>query len=118
MSEEYTMGSYRMEMLKATNWMPWKQQMMAMLRDLGLEKYIAKDAKPPGSANPQSPTTEELAATKKWAEGDAKVQTRIEFAISDAEMIHISGATTAQEMWDQLTMVKESKGRLGVLATR
>ena len=105
-------------MLKATNWMPWKRRMMAVLRDLGLEKYIAKDAKPPGSANPQSPTTEELAATKKWAEGDAKVQTRIEFAISDAEMIHISGATTAQEMWDQLTMVKESKGRLGVLATR
>jgi hypothetical protein len=46
-----------------------------------------------------------------------KAQTRIELAISDAEMIHISGATTVWEMWDQLTMVKESKGRLGVLAT-
>ena len=88
-----------------------------MLRDLGLEKYIAKDAKPPGSSNPQSPTMEELAATKKWAEGDAKAQTRIELMISDAEMIHISGTTTVQEMWDQLTMVKESKGRLGVLVT-
>ena len=59
---------------------------MAVLRDLGLEKYIAKDAKPPGSANPQSPTTEELAATKKWAEGDAKVQTRIELAIGHGAM--------------------------------
>ena len=30
-----------MEMLKAQNWMPWKRQMLAVLRDLGLEKYIA-----------------------------------------------------------------------------
>ena len=36
----------------------------------------------------------------------------------DAEMIHISGVTTAWEMWEQLTMVKESRGWLGVLATR
>ena len=33
-------------------------------------------------------------------------------------MIHISGANTASQMWEQLCMVKESKGRLGVLATR
>ena len=32
-------------------------------------------------------------------------------------MIHISGAVTAWEMWEQLTMVKESRGWLGVLAT-
>ena len=51
-------------------------------------------------------------------EGDAKARTRIKLAISDAEMIHISGATTAREMWEQLTIVKESKGRLGILATR
>ena len=31
-------------------------------------------------------------------------------------MIHISSATTAWEMWKQLMMVKESRGRLGVLA--
>ena len=37
----------------------------------------------------------------------------------DAEMIHISGVATVWEMWEQLTMVKESRGRLGgVLATR
>jgi hypothetical protein len=49
--------------------------MMAVLRDLGLEKYIAKDEKTPGSANPQNPTTEELEATWKWAKGDAKAST-------------------------------------------
>ena len=38
--------------------------------------------------------------------------------IGDAEMIHISGATTAREMWSQLTIVIEFKGRLGILATQ
>jgi len=33
-------------------------------------------------------------------------------------MVHLSGADTAKEMWDQLCMVKEAKGRIGVLATR
>jgi len=92
--------------------------MMAMLCDLGLEKYIAKDAKPAGSVNPQKLTMDKLEVMRKWAKGGAKVQTRIELDISDVEMIHINGATTAWDMWDQLTMVKESKGRLGVLATQ
>jgi len=39
-------------------------------------------------------------------------------AIGDGEMIHISGALTARDMWDQLSTVKELKGHLGVLATR
>ena len=92
--------------------------MLAVLRDLGLEKYIAKDAKIPESADTTKPTAEELESQKKWCEGDTKACTRIELAISDAEMIHISGATTAHEMWSQLSLVKESKGQLGVLATR
>ena len=33
-------------------------------------------------------------------------------------MIHLSGTKTARDMWNQLTLVKESRGRLGVLATR
>src|ERR1700734_3467359 len=51
-------------------------------------------------------------------EGNAKTRTRIELSIGDVEMIHLSGAVTARDMWSQLLMVKESKGRLGVLATR
>jgi hypothetical protein len=72
MSEEYTSGSYQMEMLKATNWMPWKRQMLAVLRDLGLEKYIAADARIPESADRSKPTAEELEEQKKWHEGDIK----------------------------------------------
>jgi hypothetical protein len=117
MSEEYTSRNYQMEMLKATNWMPWKRRILAVLQDLGLEKYIAADAKIPESANRSKPTADELEAQRKWCEGDTKACTRIELAISDAKMIHISGATTARDMWSQLSLVKESKGQLGVLAT-
>ena len=99
-----------MEMLKATNWMLWKQQMLVVLWDLGLEKYIAADAKIPESADRSKPTEGEKEAQRKWHEGDTKACTRIELAISDAEIIHISGAATAHEMWSQLSLVKESKG--------
>jgi hypothetical protein len=95
MSEEYTSGSYRMEMLKATNWMPWKRQMLAVLRDLGLEKYIAADARIPESADRSKSTAVELEEQKKWREGDIKACTQIELAISDAKMIHIRGVMTA-----------------------
>jgi hypothetical protein len=71
-----------MEMLKASNWMPWKRRMLAVLRDLGLEKYIAADAKLPESADSSKPTPGELEAQKKWREGDIKACTRIELAIS------------------------------------
>jgi hypothetical protein len=84
--------------------------MIAIFVDLGLEKYIEKDAKPPGSGD-----ADEL---KKWKEGDAKAKARIELAISDAEMVHIMGADTARQMWEQLTTVKEPKGRLGILTAR
>ncbi len=47
-------------------------------------------------------------------EGNAKTRTWIELAIRDAKIIHISGAVTAHQLWEQLTTVKESKGQLGV----
>ena len=84
---------------------------------LGLEKYIAKDAKTPESADRTNPTVAELEEQKRRKDGDAKARLRIELAIGYSDMIHISGAETAQEIWNQLTVVKESKGRLGVLAT-
>jgi gag-polypeptide of LTR copia-type len=91
--------------------------MLTMLLDLGLEKYITKDTKAPESADKSKPTNEEVEAQKKWKEGDTKVCTHIKLSIGNTEMIHISSAETARQMWDQLTMVKESKGQLRVLAT-
>ena len=92
--------------------------MLAVLRDLNLEKYIDKTNAAPVPARRDQPTKDETEALDKWKEGDAKARTRIELSVGDSEMIHLSGASTAKEMWSQLSMVKESKGRLGVLATR
>lgn len=66
--------------------------MLVVFRDLGLEKYIAKDAKVPESADTTKPETkEDLEVKKKWAEGDGKACTWIELSIGNAKMIHISG---------------------------
>ena len=76
-----------------------------------------KDSKCPLARDPAKPNEEEEKLQKQWRTSDAKAQNQIELVIGDAEMIHFSGAVTAWEMWEQLTMVKESRGRLGVLAT-
>ncbi len=107
-----------MEMLKGNNWLPWKRRMLAVLRDLDLEQYIEVGSIPKAPLDPANPTKDETEAKEKWQKGDAKTRTRIELSISDPEMIHISGAKTASEMWKQLTQVKESKGKLGILAIR
>ena len=91
--------------------------MLAVLHDLGLELYIMKDATALGFSNPQTPMKDEEVALKKWHEGDAKARTQIELMVRDTEMVHLSGADTAKEMWDQLCMVKEAKGQISVLAT-
>ncbi len=81
--------------------------------------YISrKTLNRPGSAKAGEPTDAEIKAQTTWDKGDTKTRCRIELAISDAEMVHIMGARTAREMWEQLCTVKESKGRLGLLATR
>ena len=92
--------------------------MLAIMRDLGLEKYIEKDGIPPEPVDKANPTQDEKEAEKKWKEGDMKAHTCIELSIGDLEMIHISGTDSARGMWEQLTTVKESQGRLGVLATQ
>ena len=86
MSESYTSGGYHIELLKADNWMLWKRQMLAILRDLGLEKYIAKDAKSPTPVDLNQPTKDEDEAVDKWKEGDTRTRTHIELAIGDSEI--------------------------------
>ena len=90
--------------------------MQAILRDLGIEEYIEKNSAPPVAKTP--PTEADIRLQKEWKTGDAKAQTWIKLVIGDAEMIHISSATMAWEIWKQLMMVKESSRRLGVLAMR
>jgi uncharacterized protein YaeQ len=118
MSDEskFTSRLYRIELLKGNNWMPWKRRMLAVLWYLGLETHIEESSKLPVAADPSKLTKDETEAIKKWTDGDAKTRTRIELAVGDSEMIHLVGTQTAREMWKQLTLVKESCRKFGVLA--
>ena len=71
-TEETAISSrpYRIEPLKANNWLPWKRRMTAILRDQKLAKYIEKDAAPPACADPAKPTEDEKKAIELWKEGD------------------------------------------------
>ena len=89
--------------------------MLAVLRDQGLEKYVEKDAGIPKAS--EEPTNEEKDTIQKWKDGNAKAHTRIELSIGDSKMIHLSSTNMAREMWNQLVMVKEAQGQLGILAT-
>ena len=92
--------------------------MLAILRHLDLEEYIEKDFQPPVPKDISDPTDNEKVKIKMWKMRDAKARMRIELALGDAKMIHISGAMTVRDMWDQLTTVKESRGHIGILATQ
>ena len=50
--------------------------MLAVLRDLGLEKYIDKATVAPMPANRDQPTKKEIEDLDKWKEGDARARTR------------------------------------------
>ena len=112
------LGSYYIKLLQGNNWLPWKQRMLAILRDQDLKKYVEKDTVILVAAIPSAPTEAKTEAIAKWKKVDSKTHTRIELSLKNLEMIHLSGAITAKDMWKQLSMVKESKGCLGVLATQ
>ncbi|TFK17593.1 hypothetical protein FA15DRAFT_604776, partial [Coprinopsis marcescibilis] len=96
MSTEMTgSASYRLEPLNATNWMPWKRRITAVFRELSLDSYVTH---------------------RNYQATESKARTRLELAIGDSEMVHILGANTVGEIWDRLCQIKETKGRLGILA--
>ena len=43
MSKNTSSGSYQIDLPRNDNWMLWKQRILAILRDKGLEKYVSKD---------------------------------------------------------------------------
>ena len=98
-----TPGSlFKIELLNANNWLAWKRRIMAVLRDRNLDEYVTGDIKCPVPTHPSAPTQNERDAIKAWKQKDQRAQTQIELSIGDAEMIHISGATTSAQMWTQL----------------
>jgi transposase InsO family protein len=115
MSSETT---YKFEPLKAHNWLPWKTRIEAIVADKKLTRFLTASEESTSAAVATSPTEEESEALEAWQEQDAKVRSIIVLNVSDAEMIHITGAKTAAEMWKNLKMVKESSSGVGKLTAR
>src|ERR1700761_51660 len=97
-----TASGYRIKLLRADNWIPWKQRMIGILKERGLLGYIEGKVKRPEPVIPNVPTTDEQMAIDKWDMQDEKAINQIQLAISDAEMAYLSGADTAAKMWDHL----------------
>ena len=56
--------------------------MLAVLKDLGVEKYIEKDSKPPKAADKANLTKDEEEAEKRWKDVHTKACMHIELSIS------------------------------------
>lgn len=110
--------SFKFEPLKANNWLPWKTRIEAIVADKKLTKFLIGKETRPNAVVPTEPDEEEEKAIDTWQEQDAKVRSIIVLNISDSEMVHITGAKTASEMWSNLKMVKESSSGLGKLTAR
>ena len=112
-SREAPSSLYRIELLREDNWLPWKRRITGILRDRNLLKFVDGTAKKPEVSDPMKDGEE--AKVTAWEEGDSRARTQLELTLSDAQMVHIAGAKSAEEMWKQLTLVKEARGRLGIL---
>lgn len=111
---------FKFEPLTATNWFAWKCHVCAMLCEKKLLNLIKgeKLSSQPTPADKKDITMMEQALITAWDDADGQAQTIIEMPIGDKEMIHLSGANTALQMWEQLLLVKESHGWIGILVAQ
>lgn len=105
--------SFKFEPLKANNWLPWKTRIEAIVADKKLTKFLIGKETRPNAVVPTEPDEEEEKAIDTWQEQDAKVRSIIVLNISDSEMVHITGAKTASEMWSNRSQKTVSDIRRG-----
>lgn len=96
-----------------SNWLGWKRRVKAIMFEKGIVGYV-EGTIPKPARGPDPVSAQREADIAKWEMQDRKAQTVIELSISDSQMIHLAGASTAKEMWDQLRIVKESRGKQAI----
>ena len=109
---------YKIDPLREDNWIPWKIKVEAILDDRGLDGHIDGTKPKPGYFDVKNPTEQEEAAIEKWETEDKKARTTITLLVHDTQAIHLSGAKTAKELWEQLKAINEPRGQAGILAWR
>ena len=94
------------------NWHYWKCHITAILRDRGLTGYADGSI----TKSPAGPESQSLVAD--WVARDGTAKTVIELTLIKSESSHITRCKTATEMWKALRVVKEGRGRNGLLRAR
>lgn len=105
---------FKIQELNSTNWLAWKRRTTAVLRERELLGYVDSTISPADSTPPL--TTEEQEALETWTKKDELAQNQIILTIAEEEMVHITRANTAKEMWDALVMVHEPRGGASVIS--
>src|ERR1700733_3534973 len=105
---------FKIQELNATNWLAWKRRTMAVLRERELLGYVDGTITKADSTPPL--TDEEKEALATWMKKDGLAQNQIILTIAEEEMVHITQANTAKEMWDALKMVHEPRGGASVIS--
>ncbi|CAM6086645.1 unnamed protein product [Calypogeia fissa] len=115
MALDYTSSFLRMAVLKPENWSAWKTKVTSLMTLQKLRHHLENDA-------PASSSTKTLEEVKKeedlWMEDEEKVMALLRLVVSDSELYHFTGATTAKKMWKNLCDVHEPRGHLAILSAR
>ena len=92
---------FKIEPLNNDNWIGWKQRVWSLLQDRELDQYVEGTITRPKM--PEGTTDAEILVQQQtWDKKDKQAQICIRLAVGDANMAHILGATSSNQMWEQL----------------
>ncbi|KAG2339641.1 hypothetical protein BDR05DRAFT_848555, partial [Suillus weaverae] len=100
-------SSYKIEPLKEKNWSGWKARMMGLLKLHGVSVHVDGT-----TIKPDPSKADELVL---WNKLDQVVQTLIMNSITDEQMVHVTEAATAKQMWTNLMSIHQVQGQQSVV---
>ncbi|KAG2074931.1 hypothetical protein BDR04DRAFT_1007013, partial [Suillus decipiens] len=88
----------------------WKACIMGLLKLHGMSEHVNSTMK-----KPDPNKTDELAS---WNKLDQAAQTLIMNSITDKQMVHVTEAATAKQMWTNLMSIHQVQGQQSVIVAK
>lgn len=104
------LSSYKIKPLKDKNWSGWKARMMGLLKLHGVSDHVDGTTVKQDLNN-----AEELVS---WNKLDQVAQTLIMNSITDEQMVHVTEAAMAEEMWNNLKSIHQVQGQQSVVVAK
>jgi hypothetical protein len=98
----------KVDPLKEGNWLAWKTRIIRILKLHKVYDYVEGKVPKPENDN-------EL---EKWEKKDLVAQTLIQINVSDDQIIHVTEAQNASEMWSNLRSIHEIRGQTSITAAK